>query len=698
MRLRWQLALLVICPAAFGQFPEGSCREPQGEPVTLELPDGSELLGSYHCAPGSPVVALTYKHWFGCPHQYHEELTSVATALRQLWGIEKPFVHDSKPEDFDAWRPFKWPFKELRLSTMVPMCCFGAALDEANGHPEESPCRRLTEAKAVNLLRVWRRRPLATYTAGCARDALCPTGGRAWVGGACCLGPNVAAWRVMELYNSGKEPSASSQLPNLDSGEGVSIVLALKSLGAHCALQYFPRLPEMVELADITPAGGVPRWGKVERSLHVCRRFYGYKWAEYSINATKLLLESKVPRELWSLVPAGVLALRFCAPTPFQYRFLSQLHVKPPPAPACVGNVIGRELLPLLLGYRFQALSAMLQLLPLPQGALTPLSRIPRDQKISGMSKSNTEGAIPIAMQEYEKQYDRLRTRYRYLAWKQATDAEPRPPELKKVALCVLGLARSISEPEVHMSIKRNVSEALGLGTKVWYFHLFEAEKGRFGADFLSVFDEMPPAEDCTSCFIRPRLLRIPNFTCAPPACGPQFNSMLQCMEVVEAYERTHSMRFDWVLRIRSDTRWMAPIGPLSALDPTRAHVSNHINELHSIWEERLYTHGDCQAAIPRHLADQVLGVAKEPQLCGRALWTIENTPLCRPFFEDLPNCECLLDLRLRRMEVPTAPFMTVTYNFPSSDPQYREKRWSHLKCEGCGTPFLSTAPAVAFQ
>ena len=62
-----------------------------------------------------------------------------------------------------------------------------------------------------------------------------------------------------------------------------------------------------------------------------------------------------------------------------------------------------------------------------------------------------------------------------------------------------------------------------------------------------------------------------------PPAGPPPWKCHLPArwglQEVVESFERRNSIRFNWVMRVRADTKWLAPVGPLSTLDPTLAYL-----------------------------------------------------------------------------------------------------------------------------
>lgn len=336
--------------------------------------------------------------------------------------------------------------------------------------------------------------------------------------------------------------------------------------------------------------------------------------------------------------------------------------------------------MPVVVGYRFKALDAMCSLIPLRSRDVPELSVGPRDAFAPATSDPKLH---PFWVKEYEMRYEKMRIKFREAAWAAAIAATvPRPPS--HAAVCILGMARSLREPKVYQSIKRYVVNALGPVTP-HTFHLWDFDLGRLGADFADAFAALPPAEPCTSCHLPPRLWRVPNWTCALPSCGHFFLRQLQCMALVESFERRHGIQIDWVIRVRPDVEWGSPIGPLSALDENTVYVGNSQNVLRARWERRGYTHGDWHGAAPRHLAWALLGVAKEPKLCERAQWRMSNTHLAEPYFyrdnRSYVHCEVFLDLRLDRMQVPVSTLLGQADLHGESHSANR-RSWSDFRCE----------------
>jgi len=64
---------------------------------------------------------------------------------------------------------------------------------------------------------------------------------------------------------------------------------------------------------------------------------------------------------------------------------------------------------------------------------------------------------------------------------------------------------------------------------------------------------------------------------CGPP-CFAQFHKFQTCLRLVEAAEAVRGRRFDWVLRLRPDTSFEAPVGDLEGTDATVVHTTMTVN------------------------------------------------------------------------------------------------------------------------
>merc|ERR1712196_576478 len=63
------------------------------------------------------------------------------------------------------------------------------------------------------------------------------------------------------------------------------------------------------------------------------------------------------------------------------------------------------------------------------------------------------------------------------------------------VAICILGLARTLDRPDVYGSIRRNVSASLGSCTRIQFFHLWHLEEGRALKDLMPALSALSPTD-----------------------------------------------------------------------------------------------------------------------------------------------------------------------------------------------------------
>ena len=52
-----------------------------------------------------------------------------------------------------------------------------------------------------------------------------------------------------------------------------------------------------------------------------------------------------------------------------------------------------------------------------------------------------------------------------------------------------------------------------------------------------------------------------------------QFQKLRNCLHPVQASEQSRGKRFDWLVRIRPDTVWRAPVGALADFDAAAVHM-----------------------------------------------------------------------------------------------------------------------------
>jgi len=472
----------------------------------------------------------------------------------------------------------------------------------------------------------------------------------------------MVAWRMFSIHdrtliNDVPGDRVWEVAPHADAVAPLLFFINYVSGHGACIWTYIQLLAELFALSDVSPTGSseVP-WETLEQRLHRCDTFYNYKFVEYSFNAAEFLTRHSIPFEFWRpQVPDGDLVARLCAPSVV----LKTKHFGASSNPMCSARAVGLELVPLVVGLKLGALQAFTSAMALVQGAeesqarphggAQPLS-VPEDSKVWAALQGGYYSPMhQRILTEYARHHLELRVRYRTRAW--ASAWSPISPDPTAIAVCILGAARTLNRPEVFESIRENVTNSFGPGVRVEHFHLWQLEAGRLAADFLPALSALPPAQACTSCGLP--VVRRPNLTaCATPSCAPQFADLERCWIAVKSFEQKRSMRFDWILRLRTDLKFHAPFGPIRRFDPQEVHLVF----LHRAFgKSRPLNYQDNVALVPRYLAAAYFNVRHEPRMCERMKMR-GRRHTCRPFWSKTHiQCECIIDARLERLDVPVS-------------------------------------------
>lgn len=224
-----------------------------------------------------------------------------------------------------------------------------------------------------------------------------------------------------------------------------------------------------------------------------------------------------------------------------------------------------------------------------------------------------------------------------------AADAGHREASLT-AAVCIVGRVRSLADPEVYLSIAANVTGPT-VGANASLFYVIDLG-GRPLSDFEDVFRVLPPTALALvdgDNWGSPVLCKA--YTLCGVACLFQFQKLRNCLHLVEAAERSRGYTFDWLVRIRPDTTWRAPIGYLSGFDARAIYMVMGPNR------------GDPEdnfALVPRAHAEVYFAIGEG---CPTP-WQTQRSQCAIPWYEGAHiTPECALRTRLHRSNVPMASF-----------------------------------------
>ncbi|CAE7157670.1 unnamed protein product, partial [Symbiodinium necroappetens] len=232
-----------------------------------------------------------------------------------------------------------------------------------------------------------------------------------------------------------------------------------------------------------------------------------------------------------------------------------------------------------------------------------------------------------------------------------------RRPKLR-AAVCVAGLARSFHLPRVHESIA-NATRSLKAETQIFYVLDLQ---GRSLEEFDRGFTALPPDGMVLYDEVRGTGLRLPQCHWATPFhAHKQFEKFRSCFHLIRAAEKAQRRRFDWVLRLRPDFEWLAPIGNLRGFSTKKVHIVLHWSTPWSFFDTT-----DFFALVPREHFWAYFGVGCPSQRSLRAakaedfcfnLWcnaTKGRWDTC------VAHPECVLQLRFRERRILVEPFPPV--------------------------------------
>ncbi|OLQ10165.1 hypothetical protein AK812_SmicGene6101 [Symbiodinium microadriaticum] len=222
-----------------------------------------------------------------------------------------------------------------------------------------------------------------------------------------------------------------------------------------------------------------------------------------------------------------------------------------------------------------------------------------------------------------------------------------------RAAVCIAGLARSLWMPEVHKSIAENVTRTLGARTQIFYVLDLQGRKLR---DFSAAFRMVPP--DQLAFYDERKGISGTWSKLARCHWTPGDNShhvfakFQTCLHMITEAEKAQGFRFHWVLRLRPDMAWMAPIGNLGNLDSNSVHILR----------KKTFPYpsdtADTFAIVPRKHLNSYFGTGCPNERDVR--WAYHRR-MCYGLSCNATGCstisECALQIRLASRSVPVVAF-----------------------------------------
>jgi len=152
-----------------------------------------------------------------------------------------------------------------------------------------------------------------------------------------------------------------------------------------------------------------------------------------------------------------------------------------------------------------------------------------------------------------------------------ASPAEDDRGQPRRIAHCITGAVRTLTEERVYMSIKDNLIEALGGSADVFFFleNGDTSPRGGFAGplpveDILAVTDYLGAVkvefQEDDLVFLRcQKAGRLPGRTVSSPWTA-QLLKWRRCFDMIQEHEYRHNMRYDWIVKSRPDMRYEYPV------------------------------------------------------------------------------------------------------------------------------------------
>jgi len=202
--------------------------------------------------------------------------------------------------------------------------------------------------------------------------------------------------------------------------------------------------------------------------------------------------------------------------------------------------------------------------------------------------------------------------------------------------------------PEVYRSISQNVTKSLGAAVSVFY--ALDLQQ-RPLCDFADAFRELPPTGmalvdgDGAAAWHK-----MPACTYATTPCHKQLEKLRTCFSLIQTSEAATGTPFDWLVRLRPDMQWHAPVGFLHTFDKQSVHLvlrrGSSYNDPH-----------DNFALVPREFGKAYFQMEcpSKDEIMFSGTKCVGNVTKHGKFVG--VTSECFFKLGLARLQVPMHPF-----------------------------------------
>lgn len=406
-----------------------------------------------------------------------------------------------------------------------------------------------------------------------------------------------------------------------------------------CARAVASNLPELVSASAFFVGNASLRWADVEQKAMRCiERLEGsfwevrvdaQDWPAVLHGASSSAALCQRTRRNWAgrsgragMASVGQLNAFVCLPS----RFMLEHHLQEigcvPPCAECVGAAIA-DVLPLMLAY--------------DSGRYEELSRAPPPTNIEPKFGDRASSVYRLQLAAYHARAVEQRAHERRLGSQPATTGDI------TAAVCIIGLPRTLNE--VSASIAANATGIDALGAETSIFFILDIG-GRPLSDFSEALERLPPTAVALvngSNWGEPQPCEA--WERCGPACSLQFHKLGLCLRLAEAAEAARGRRFDWLLRLRPDTAFAAPVGDLADLDA---------EAVHAVFRESVGDLNDHFAIVPRAHAEAYFGIGAS---CPTEEEVRKST--CQGDLSGGQHTypECALKLRLQGLGVKIMPF-----------------------------------------
>eukprot|EP00613_Pedinella_sp_CCMP2098_P031528 CAMPEP_0171739118 /NCGR_PEP_ID=MMETSP0991-20121206/34036_1 /TAXON_ID=483369 /ORGANISM="non described non described, Strain CCMP2098" /LENGTH=693 /DNA_ID=CAMNT_0012336661 /DNA_START=172 /DNA_END=2250 /DNA_ORIENTATION=- len=260
---------------------------------------------------------------------------------------------------------------------------------------------------------------------------------------------------------------------------------------------------------------------------------------------------------------------------------------------------------------------------------------------------------------------------------------------LPRVAHCVAGSARTLWHPKAYKQLQDNFIDALGGDYNTFMFLKLSDSKATYsglGRSFAPELESLSaalaymhptklvfaPEKPASSYSVRDSGCTLVDKFSKPVFAGNilgQMDTLRDCYRLVEEFEVTEGIRFDFVTRIRPDTAVLQPVQSIHSLSPEKFYLPS------SLYIDHIGIFGRSISDEFFHIVDQFYGLCPG----GTLTWLNHrgNTDIQAHFFESSPFLE-------RRAAIPIPVILIRPF---ASDMQTMCRMWVKMQPAVFGKP-----------